>query len=60
MNQSQRAVPKKIAAHAIDNKISKILDKHLQRSHTPAKTAEIELAALLEMNLNIGIPQVYT
>ena len=59
MNQWQRAVPKKTAVHVIDYKISKILEKHPRKSPTPTETADIVPAALLEMNLTTGIPQVY-
>ena len=37
MNQPLRAVPKKTTIHTINNKISKILEKHPQRSQPPPK-----------------------
>ena len=50
---------KKTGVHAIDYKISKILEKHPRKRPTPSKTTDIVPAALLEMNLTTGIPQVF-
>ena len=59
MNQPQRSVPQKTAVHPIDNKISKILEKHARRCPTPTKTADTVPAVLLEMSPTKAIPQVY-
>ena len=59
LNQPQRPVPQKAAVHPIDNKTSKILEKHPRTSPTPTKTADIVPAVLLEMSPTKAIPQVY-